>query len=375
MTRPIRVLHVLPTMDCGGIETWLMNLLEQSSPKQIQFDFLVQQDREYFYSKKVKDYGSRIISCAPISEAVNYANGFVDAIRRHGPYDVVHCHQPPIQGLVVFLSWICGVPVRIAHIHTAADFDNSAYKWLHRLSRFLLWNFASFGFGTSSEALENMIGRGWKSTPRFQVFHSAVTLKPYDDRLRQNARSELEVDDTTILLGHIGRFSEVKNHRFIVEIADELINKKPSAEFVLVGSGHTKPLIEEEVEKRGLKDYFHFVGIRKDVGRLLAGFDCFVFPSIREGLGMALLEAQFRGLPCVYSDSIPHEVEVIPKIMLRLSLNLGPKKWAECILQFIKSTTRCPDYAESVMSNTSFNIRKNLQNLVSLYLDALIRNT
>lgn len=373
MCRPLRVLHVTSTLDCGGIENWLMNLLRISSRKRIQFDFMVNRDREHFFSKEAKGYGSKIFSAGSPSNFIKYFRNMMHVIRESGPYDVIHCHQAPIHGYILFLAWLARVPVRVAHARSAFDWGESQFKWIHRASRFLIWHFANLGFGVSSNALDSMLGKKWKYDPRFQVLYSGIVLNSFDENVRHEVRRNLGVTEDTTVIGHVGRFSRMKNHEFFIRVAKELIELEPHWEFVLIGSGKQLPAAKYLVNKLGLGDCFHFLGIRNDVMKLLRGFDGFVFPSLWEGLPTALIEAQAAGLPCIYSDRITLEVEVIPKIMLRLPLDLGPKTWAKRIYQFLKETERISCQSIKKMKLSKFNISNTLAKLYHLYFRVLAR--
>ena len=142
-------------------------------------------------------------------------------------------------------------------------------------------------------------------------------------------RAELSIPQGSFVIGHVGRFSEQKNQRFLVDIAECFCRMEPKAVFLLIGDGPPKLGIEDLVRERGLGKHFIFAGIRKDVPRLMKGaMDCFLFPSLFEGLGVVLWEAQAAGLPCVISDIIPEEASAVPKLVRRLSLDDPAEVWA-----------------------------------------------
>ena len=105
----------------------------------------------------------------------------------------------------------------------------------------------------------------------------------------------------------VGRFSQVKNHRFLIDIFEKILihsGKDFHPLLVLIGTGDLQSEIIELCRFKGLNDCVKFLGARNDVDRLLQAMDAFVLPSIYEGFPVAAIEAQAAGLPCFLSDSI-----------------------------------------------------------------------
>jgi hypothetical protein len=139
----------------------------------------------------------------------------------------------------------------------------------------------------------------------------------------------LGIPEDAYVIGHVGRFQEQKNHRFLVNIAERLCDLEPKAVFLLVGDGPLRPEIEELVKVRDLQERVIFVGVRNDVPRIMKGaMDCFVLPSLYEGLPLVLLEAQVAGLHCVVSDTVSSEGDLDKAAVTRLSLSTSPNNWA-----------------------------------------------
>src|SRR5919205_254530 len=86
---PVRILHVLGGMDCGGAETWLMHVLRHIDRQQFRMDFLVHTDRRCFYDKEIESLGSRIHFCPTPSNPLRYRRNFLRILRENGPYHVV----------------------------------------------------------------------------------------------------------------------------------------------------------------------------------------------------------------------------------------------------------------------------------------------
>lgn len=100
-------------------------------------------------------------------------------------------------------------------------------------------------------------------------------------------------------VGVVGRLNEQKGHIYLLEAAVRIVASVQDVEFVFIGDGNLRPMLERKVDEYGLRSYCHFLGVRNDVGDLLQTLDVFVLPSLWEGLPISLLEAQYLGIPSV----------------------------------------------------------------------------
>ncbi|MFS8496448.1 MAG: glycosyltransferase [Actinomycetes bacterium] len=128
---------------------------------------------------------------------------------------------------------------------------------------------------------------------------------------RQRVRRALGLDDETPVLVTVGRQEFQKGHRYLIEAMPKILERHPRTRLLIVGRrGAATPELERAVADFGVADSVSFLGHRADVTDLMAASDLFVFPSLFEGLGGALIEALALGLPIVASD-IPPVREVV----------------------------------------------------------------
>ena len=146
-----------------------------------------------------------------------------------------------------------------------------------------------------------------------------------DDGIRQ----ELNIDKRDIIVGHVGRLMDAKNHSFLLDIVSEMINKNPNIKCILVGDGILREQIEEKILKLNIQNNVYLLGIRDDVDKIMKEFDLFIMPSIYEGLGLVLLEAQVSIVPCLVSEAIQPEADLGVGLVKQLNLSDGIHKWAE----------------------------------------------
>lgn len=148
---------------------------------------------------------------------------------------------------------------------------------------------------------------------------------------REAMRESIGVDPNAYVVGHVGRFSEAKNHTFLLRVFQELLQRKNNAHMLLVGSGELREQITDELRKQNLEDRVTILSHRTDIPDLLHAMDVMVFPSLFEGLSVTLVEAQAAGLRCVISDSI-NPANLLSENTIPVSLNADVTEWADIVL-------------------------------------------
>jgi glycosyltransferase involved in cell wall biosynthesis len=136
---------------------------------------------------------------------------------------------------------------------------------------------------------------------------------------------------------------------------------------LLIGDGPDRAAIEQRVGELGLRDHTIFAGSRPDVPDLLQAMDVFVFPSLWEGLPLTVLEAQAAGLPCVISDVISNETDVVPDMIRRVSVQAGAAEWVQVVLEAAEARHPDRETALATLESTSFNIHRSIEELYALY--------
>jgi glycosyltransferase involved in cell wall biosynthesis len=240
------------------------------------------------------------------------------------------------------------------------------------MKRFVQW-FSTAGLGTSRSAAALMFGENWWTDPRWRVLPACIDLTAFRKSAdRRLVRAEFCIPDGAVVFGHVGRFVNEKNHQFLIQVAEQLTEAESRARFVLVGAGPTKARAEYEIRRRGLKDRFILLDPRDDIARLMLGvFDFFLFPSLYEGLGLALVEAQAAGLQCFVSTAIPPEGIVIPEMVHKIPLSAGAEAWADLILRKIGSPSPVTQKEALTAVGRSFDIQSNAVQLTEFYREAV----
>jgi glycosyltransferase involved in cell wall biosynthesis len=369
--RPRRILHVLAGFACGGIEIWLLNVLRATDRARYPMDFLVLTDQPGA-CEEVRALGGRVIACPHPRRPWLAARRFREILRTQGPYAVVHSHVHHYSGFLMRLAADAGVPVRVAHSHNDTRVVEKHASWRRRFYLGLMkrWirRFATHRIAVSRSAAEDLFGPDWSSDRRCRVIACGIDFAAFAGAdCRVAMRQSLGLAEDALVIGHVGRFQERKNHRFLLEIAAQVFARDPDARLLLVGEGELRPVIEARAAELRMADRVVFTGARADVAALMQAMDVFVFPSHHEGLGLVLLEAQATGLPSLMADHLPAAAIVLPQLIHRLSLKAPAAKWAECVLQIAGRAPIRRDSALKAMSKSEFSIQRSVVRLLQVY--------
>ena len=370
-----RILQVVSRMDRAGIETWLMHVLRGLDRERYQMDFLVHGEEPADYDNEILSLGSRILRCGPIQNLWSYGHSIRQLLKTSSPYDVLHVHRDYFSGFPLRAGKQAGIPVRIAHSHNDLRKSFSRLRWPVKVvaaaSRALVPRYATHGLAASEVAAETLYGANWRSDSRWQILPCGVDISKSlpatrDDRLRQ----EFGIPDGAFVVGHVGRFSEQKNHQKILDVAEALARQQANFHVLLVGQGPLQTAVEGEIIRRGLSQQVSIAGPRNDVPHLFASlFDVLLFPSLFEGLGLVIVESLAAGCPAVISDVVPHEADIVKSLVKRIPLASSAEVWARAV---IEAATTPRSHTERMaahrqVSESSYNVSTSIERLTGLY--------
>lgn len=369
MNKKEKVLHIVGGMDIGGTETMLMNLYRQIH-KDTRFDFISYYDRDGYYDKEIIELGGKIISTKSPAEI-----GQLKAIKnlykiiKEGRYDIVHAHTLFNCGIAMIAAKLAGTKIRISHSHTNLDMGNSIIKKIYfTIMRILIILFSTNYIACSNSAGKYLFGKNIIKNNKYKVLPNYVDYTKFlncDNNI--SLISKLKLNDDDIIIGHIGRFVDAKNHNFLIEVANKMINKDNRIKLILVGDGPLKEEIEKKVVKLGISDNVFFLGLRKDVDFILNSCDIFIFPSIYEGLGLVMLEAQACGLPCLVSEAIQPEANLGIGLVKQIKLDDGIDKWADEAVKLIGKKNNNKEAIEEAFKAKGYEIEDIVNTLLDVY--------
>jgi glycosyltransferase involved in cell wall biosynthesis len=153
----------------------------------------------------------------------------------------------------------------------------------------------------------------------------------YNELIRSRKRAELHLGDRFIV-GHVGRMDKQKNPLFLIDIFEAIKKQENNASLLYIGIGPMENEVKKYASSKGLDDAIMFLGMRNDVNELLQAMDVFLLPSLYEGLGIVLIEAQASGLPCITTDGkVPVEANICGLVNY-LSLDKPAIYWADQLM-------------------------------------------
>lgn len=366
-SEPIRIAHIVGKWVGGGVEAVIMNYYRHIDRTKIQFDFLCDEDSTNIPYEEIESLGGRVIIIPPYQKVFKYIKE-LKIVLKEGQYKIVHSHINTLSVFPLYAAKKAGVPVRIAHSHSTTN----KKEWKKNLMKLALRPFAKT-FATDYFACSELAGR-WQFGEKLHkknsiyIMNNAIDSKKfmYDKKIRLKKRKELGINNNEVIIGHVGRFVTVKNHIFLLKIFENLKRQNSNCKLLLVGQGPLEEKIKEEVKQKKLDNDVIFLGQRNDIEELYQAMDFFVLPSLYEGLGMVLIEAQCAGLPCLASTEVPEIVKISNKIDF-LDLSSDIKIWTMHILENINKYTR--DAFKENITNYGYDIATEVLKLEKKYME------
>jgi glycosyltransferase involved in cell wall biosynthesis len=352
----MKVLQVLGRMDRAGAELRTVEMMRELRPRW-QFEFCALSGLPGQLDDEIRALGGKV-------HLVGLGLAFPWRFRkllRHGGFDGVQSQVHSFSGYILRLAAKEKIGVRIAHFRSTEDGKGNGL--LRRAYRALMrrWidRHATHILAVSRACMELTWGPAWTSDERCKVLYDGIDTAPFDaPGDRDGVRRELGLPLDAKLILHVGRMDVPKNHGRLVSIFRQVAEVDPKAHLSLIGHG------ENEIEHRvravvaegGLAGRVSFLGVRRDVPRLLKAADLMLFPSLWEGLPGAVLEALAAGCPVLASE-MPSLEEIrayLPGVQC-LPLARTDAEWADAaraILGKIAEHT-----APEGFENTPFSVR------------------
>ena len=271
------------------------------------FDFLCWDDEPGEYEEEAKSFGNVIRIQPPKYGYFKLYRNIKRIISDNGGYDIVHSHVYFITGLVLFAAAKSDVSVRIAHSHSVRRKDDKKifrkfYCWIMRK---LINKYATAKCACSNEAGCNLFGKDvFNATGIVLPNVVDLSLFSFSTNNKKLIRSELNILDSQIVIGHVGHMLPVKNQLFLLDVFNMFVKNNYNAVLVMVGNGPERDRIIRKIVDLKIEDSVILTGTRKDVDKIMSAFDIFILPSIHEGLPLTTVEAMANGLSYVMEKDV-----------------------------------------------------------------------
>ena len=375
-----RVLHVLKSLPLGGIETWLMHILRRDRDSFVQHELLLMVEEPGAYEAEARALG---VPIHKLPHEGSWLRWFADLrrfLKEQGPFAAVHSHPSRVGGPIVATAALAGVPSRIAHQHDARsagpDFRTLRERLLRRGTMILTRLAATRRIGITQTAIEDIAGRNWRQAKDCSILLYGFDFSSFAgaaDRAR-DLRERLKLERDERIIGHVGRFDQVKNHPFLLRTFARVAEADPQARLVMVGTGRLEADMRSLADQLGIAEAVRFAGATKDIAAYMALFDLFLFPSFSEGLGIVCVEAQAAGTRVLTSDTVPREAAVVAGGVEFLPLAAGEAAWARRALELLAMPG--PDAAQwrQSVEQSAFGLDRCVEDLHAIYREELKRS-
>lgn len=371
---PVRVLQInAGSKDFGGVSSFLYNIYRHVDRSKVQFDFLSPNVTTYgLHRNQIEAMGGRVFELGvegnPIIRKVRLYHRLRDKIKQQS-YPVVHINSGSVffNLTAAMAAKHAGARVRIVHSHSAGTaIKNKIAKLLVGWLKLTLERYATNLLACSKAAGEHVFSEKSVLQGKVEIVPNGIEISRFvfDGKTRETVRRELGLDGRFVV-GHVGRFSEEKNHSFLIDVFSEVYRRELSAVLLLIGEGPLEAEIRDKVRRCGLGGCVRFLGVRRDVERLYQAMDCFVLPSLFEGLPIVGIEAQTAGLRMVCSDAITEEMR-ITDLAEYMSLGEPAVRWAEKILCCRGSERK---NMSREIAEAGYSIENSARQLEALYLE------
>ena len=327
----IRILHVLGGLDRGGAETMIMNIYRNIDRNMVQFDFVIHTPEKQAYYQEIIDLGGRIYHFP----AFNGKNIFIirklwnEFFKNHPEYKILHSHVRSYASIYFQIAKKYGLKL-IIHSHSTSN-GRGYLSAVKRILQFPLRFQADYMVACSNESGKWLFGKKMCKTSKFVVIRNGIELDKYhlNYEIRSEYRQKMSLDDK-IVFAHIGRLHPAKNHMFLLDVFSKIENENSNAVLLIIGAGELEKDINDKIQELELNDKVRMLGSRGDINNILMASDCFLFPSLWEGVPLTVIEAQAAGLPCLVSDKITNDI-CVSELVYKLPIDCGSMPWVKKI--------------------------------------------
>ena len=360
-----KVLIVIGKLCVGGAERVGRDIGYYADKEKYEIHYLVFGKDRGDYERELIQAGCRIHHMpSPSNGYRRYYKNLIRLLKRE-QFDVVHSHTMFSSAWVLKAARRCGVPVRIAHSHTIRGPEKrTLVKRMYENAMRIIIRIDSTHYVACGKGTGNwLFGKKYFSKHGILIYNGIKLADyAYHEEARRRIRESHDIAGCFVL-GHVGHLAPVKNQSFILKLLPDILERNEKAMLLLLGDGQDREKLLEEAGKLGIKDHVLFTGNVSNVGEYMSAMDVFLFPSLYEGMPLAMVEAQANGLPCVISDAIPDDVH-LTDLVRSVSLKADREEWVNAILSAGRNE---PEKYEEKIRETGFDTMDMLKKIYALY--------
>lgn len=368
VSKPIKVAHVIGMAINGGTEALWMNYYRNIDRTKVQFDFLVESESKIINKEEIERLGGHVIIIPPYKNVFKYIKT-LKKIFKENQYDIVHSNMNALSVFTLKAAKKAGIKVRIAHSHSTSNKKEWKKNIVKNILRPFSKKYATDYFACSEHAGRWLFGDKTYDQGKVKIIKNAIDIEKFkfNEENRKSIRNEFNILDDEILIGNVGRMMPQKNQSFLLDVFVKYHQNNPKSKLMIINDG---PLFEElkaKANNLNISDSVIFVGPKSDLYRYYSAFDVFTLPSLYEGLGIVLVEAQANGLNCIASINVPREVDGTGNV---LYAKLKEVEWINILKQITYSRSNW-DICKNKLVDAHYSIVDATKELVDLYMKTL----
>ncbi len=371
LDRKIKIAHIVGGLHNGGVEAVIYNHFSHLDMEKFETHIIANSPSVPECEEQFRKLGF-IIHVLPERKKDFFGNlKQTISIFKENNFDIIHVHMNLFCFYHTFLGKMCGIPIRIAHAHLVEYPTNPIRIFVDGIKKRLTRMTANRYFACGKTAGEYLFGKRNVANGKVFILNNAIDVSKflYKEETRNSLRAELGITEHCLCIGNIARFTEQKNHSFLIDIFYEISKSRADTKLLLLGKGELEPVIRDKVKKMGLDNKVLFLGVHSDIENYYQAMDVFLFPSLYEGLGIVLVEAQSSGLMCYSSDTVPKEVRLSTLVKF-ISLKKSAKQWADTIVSQGVNPKRNVNM-KTMVEHSGYEIHQSAKRLEHFYLSCI----
>ena len=367
----IRVAIIGGKIDSGGKKNLIMEYYRHIDRNNMQFDFICDSDSQAIPYEEIERLGGRVYEIAPYQNILKNMSD-MKKLFKENKYPVVHAYNSTMNLFPMYVAKRCDVPVRISESLSMAhegDWKTIIKKMLRPMSK---W-FANYYMSCGDDCGRWQFGDKLFDAGKVDVFKTVINTEfnAFNPELRDKTRKEFGWEDS-IVIGHIGRFTAQKNSVHLIEIFAAIARKEPKAVLCLIGDGELKEDMMCKIKELGIENQVDYLGRREDIQQFYNAMDCFLLPSLYEGLPVVGLEAESCGLPMFFSTEVTREANAC-ELGHFIGLDESSDVWADEILKACKENMPIRRSHAKEVADAGFDSASEAMRMQRYYFDAIER--
>lgn len=374
--RAVRVVVTAP-LGVGGVTNMMINIQSHMDRTKVNFDYLVYHDRKEPLEGRIFAMGSKKliasvdnVSIRPLRRILRINE--IRKICKKNNVKILHYNADSAADMTNIIgAKLGGVKYITIHSHNAGFGKvGIGIKLVSALLKPLIPLMCDNYWACSDLAARFLFPKSIIKGKKYTVLPNGIELDKYDfnPAVRNAMRKRLHLDGKYVV-GHAGRFTDQKNHSFLLDVFKKIHDNNSNTVLLLFGVGELMESMKQKAAKLGIEDAVIFYGASDEMPKMWQVMDVFVMPSLHEGLPVTGIEAQACGLPCVFADTITREVDVTGKSEF-LSLNDSPEIWADHVL---KHESDIRESGVTVLREAHYDIQQTTDMVSELYLNVANR--